>query len=55
MHGLGGVRAERAGRYAELVTVDADAVALIPEAVDPVDMEALGLVGVTVYEEAAGS
>lgn len=30
--GLGGVRAERPGGYAELITVDADAVALVPEA-----------------------
>lgn len=50
MQGLGGVRAERAGGYAGFVTVDADAVALVPSSVDPIAMAALGLVGVTAYE-----
>ena len=47
MQGLGGVRAERRGAYAEVVTVDAQALALVPPAVDPLAMAALGLVGVT--------
>ncbi|MES2432892.1 MAG: NADP-dependent oxidoreductase [Pseudomonadota bacterium] len=50
MQGLGGVRGERHGGYAELVTVAADAVALIESAVDPYVMAALGLGGVTAYE-----
>ena len=49
MQGLGGVRAERPGSYAEFVTVDADAVAPLPADVDPLGMAALGLVGVTAY------
>ncbi|MDB5954109.1 zinc-binding dehydrogenase [Ramlibacter sp.] len=47
MQGLGGVRAERPGAYAEFVTVDSQALALVPAAVDPFAMAALGLVGVT--------
>lgn len=50
MQGLGGVRGERAGSYAEIVTVPADAVAMIGAAVDPYAMAALGLAGVTAYE-----
>lgn len=50
MQGLGGVLAKRPGGYAEFVTVDAEAVALVPSNVDPVQMAALGLVGVTAYE-----
>lgn len=50
MQGLGGVRADRPGGYAEYVTVAADAVARLPEEVDPLDMAALGLVGVTACE-----
>jgi NADPH:quinone reductase len=49
MQGLGGVRAERPGGYAEFVTVDADAIATIPTGVDMVQIAALGLVGVTAY------
>jgi NADPH2:quinone reductase len=49
MQGLGGVRAERAGGYAEFVTVDADAVAVLPSGIDPVAIGALGLVGVTAF------
>jgi NADPH:quinone reductase len=49
MQGLGGVRGKRPGGYAEFVTVDAEAVAAIPTDVDPVQMAALGLVGVTAY------
>jgi len=50
MQGLGGVRAERPGGYAEYVTVGAAAAARLPAEVDPLDMAALGLVGVTAYE-----
>jgi NADPH2:quinone reductase len=50
MQGLGGVRAERQGGYAEFVTVDADAVAAVPAGVDPAAMAALGLAGVTAFE-----
>jgi NADPH:quinone reductase len=50
MQGLGGVRAERPGGYAEYVDVAAAAVALLPAGIDPYDMAALGLVGVTAYE-----
>jgi NADPH:quinone reductase len=50
MQGLGGVRAHRPGGYAAYVTVGADAVALVPETVDPIDMAALGLASVTAFE-----
>jgi NADPH:quinone reductase len=50
MQGLGGVRAERAGGYAEHVTVAADAVAFVPADVDPLAVAAVGLAGVTAYE-----
>ena len=50
MQGLGGVRAEHSGGYAEFVTVDAEAVAPVPSSVDPIQMAALGLVGVTAHE-----
>lgn len=50
MQGLGGVRAERPGGYAEHVTVAADAVAAIPADVDPLAVAAVGLAGVTAYE-----
>lgn len=50
MQGLGGVRAERPGGYAEYVTAAEAAVARFPSEVDPYDMAALGLVGVTAYE-----
>jgi len=50
MQGLGGVRAERPGGYAEYVTAAEAAVACLPPEVDPYDMAALGLVGVTAYE-----
>jgi NADPH2:quinone reductase len=49
MQGLGGVRAERDGSYAQFVTVAADAIAMVPSSVDPLKMSALGLVGVTAY------
>ncbi|MGP9790945.1 quinone oxidoreductase family protein [Roseinatronobacter sp. NSM] len=50
MQGLGGVRGERPGGYAELVTVAADSVAPIGSAIDPYVMAAIGLGGVTAYE-----
>ncbi len=50
MQGLGGVRARRRGGYAEYVTVAAPAAARLPAAVDPYDMAAIGLAGVTAYE-----
>jgi NADPH2:quinone reductase len=53
MQGLGGVRAERDGGYAEHVTVTADAVAPLPRDLDPVDLAAVGLAGVTAYEALA--
>ena len=54
MQGLGGVRAERPGGYAEFVTVDADALALIHDTVDPLAMAAIGLPGVTRGSHKAG-
>jgi NADPH2:quinone reductase len=50
MQGLGGVRAERDGGYAEYVTVAADAVAPVPSDLDPLDLAALGLAAVTACE-----
>jgi NADPH:quinone reductase len=50
MQGLGGVRAERDGGYAEHVTVAASAVAVLPEETDPIAFAAVGLAGVTAYE-----
>ncbi len=50
MQGLGGVRAERRGGYSEYVDAAAEAVARLPSNVDPYDMAALGLVGITAYE-----
>jgi NADPH2:quinone reductase len=50
MQGLGGVRAERPGGYAEFVIVAATALAKIPEGVEPAHMAALGLGAVTAFE-----
>lgn len=50
MQGLGGVRAERDGGYAEHVTVAASALALVPKELDPIAFAAIGLAGVTAYE-----
>jgi NADPH2:quinone reductase len=50
MQGLGGVRAERPGGYAEHVTVAADAVASLATEVDPYDAAALGLGAVTAHQ-----
>ena len=50
MQGLGGVRARRPGGYAEYVTVAAEAIATVPDALDPVAVAALGLASVTAFE-----
>jgi NADPH:quinone reductase len=50
MQGLGGVRAERDGGYAEHVTVSASVVASLPKSVDPIAFAAVGLAGVTAYQ-----
>jgi NADPH2:quinone reductase len=50
MQGLGGVRAERSGGYAEFVTVAASAAAVVPTDVNPLQMAALGLAAVTAFE-----
>jgi NADPH2:quinone reductase len=50
MQGLAGVRAKRPGGYSEYVDAAAEAVARLPSDVDPYDMAALGLVGITAYE-----
>ena len=50
MQGLGGVRAERDGGYAESVTVTADALAPLPADLDAVEFAAIGLAGVTALE-----
>src|SRR4029079_2368091 len=43
MQGLGGVRAVRPGGYQELVTVDADALAVVPSTADPLIRAEAGL------------
>jgi NADPH:quinone reductase len=50
MQGLGGVRPQRPGGYADYVTVPADAVAAFSHDIDPLAMAALGLASVTAYE-----
>lgn len=50
MQGLGGVRAERDGGYAEQVTVAADVLAPLPADADPVAFAAVGLAGITAIE-----
>jgi len=50
MQGLGGVRAERDGGYAEYVVASASAVALLPANLDPIAFAAVGLAGVTAYQ-----
>jgi NADPH2:quinone reductase len=50
MQGLGGVRAERDGGYAEHVTVAASTLAVLPNDVDPIAFATVGLAGVTAYE-----
>ncbi len=50
MQGLGGVRAERDGGYADHVTVHASVLAPLPADIDPVHFAAIGLAGVTARE-----
>ncbi len=50
MQGLGGVRSERPGGYAEHVVVAAAAAAAVPPDLDPLDVATLGLAAVTAYE-----
>src|SRR4051812_21540693 len=50
MQGLGGVRAERDGGYADQVTVAADVLAPLPGDLDPVRFASIGLAGVTAIE-----
>jgi NADPH:quinone reductase len=50
MQGLGGVRAERPGGYAEYVAVRASAAAPVPADLDAHDVAALGLGSVTAFE-----
>jgi NADPH2:quinone reductase len=50
MQGLGGVRAERDGGYAEHVTVHASSVAVLPKDIDPIAFASVGLAGVTAHE-----
>jgi NADPH2:quinone reductase len=50
MQGLGGVRAERGGGYAEYITVSAGVLAPVPADLDPVAFAAIGLAGVTAIE-----
>jgi len=50
MQGLGGVRAERSGGYAEHVTIAADVLAPLPADIDAVEFAAIGLAGVTAIE-----
>jgi NADPH2:quinone reductase len=49
MQGLGGVKARRPGGYATHVTVPEDAAAKFSSALDPFDIAAIGLGGVTAY------
>ena len=49
MQGLGGVRAQRPGGYAEYVVVGASAAAPLAADIDPLAMAALGLAGVTAF------
>jgi NADPH:quinone reductase len=50
MQGLGGVRAERDGGYAQYATVAASVLAPLPADLDPVCFAAVGLAGVTAVE-----
>ncbi|WP_158278109.1 MULTISPECIES: quinone oxidoreductase family protein [Caulobacter] len=50
MQGLGGVRAEHPGAYAEFVSVSASAVCPLPPDLDLASVAALGLAGVTAFE-----
>jgi NADPH:quinone reductase len=50
MQGLGGVRAQRPGGYAEYVAIKASSAAPVPLDLGPHDMAALGLASVTAFE-----
>lgn len=50
MQGLGGVRSLRPGGYQEYVTVDAEAVATVPDGIDTCAAAALGLAAVTAHQ-----
>ncbi len=49
MQGMGGVRSERPGGYAEIVTIPAATAARVPVEVDPLIAATIGLAGVTAY------
>ena len=49
MQGLGGVRADRPGGYADYVTADASTLARVPGGVDDFEIAALGLGAVTAF------
>ena len=49
MQKLGGIHGVRAGGYQQLVTVLADAVAIVPPQLDPLQVAALGLAAVTAF------
>lgn len=50
MQGTAGIRAKRDGGYAQFVTLPQGVVAGVPMDLDPLDLAALGLAGVTAYE-----
>lgn len=50
MQKLGGIHGIRPGGYQEVVTVNAETVALLPTHLDPLAIAALGLAAVTAYE-----
>jgi NADPH2:quinone reductase len=50
MQGMGGMLAQRAGGYADYVTVAASSLAALPADFTPLEMAAVGLGGVTAYE-----
>jgi NADPH2:quinone reductase len=49
MQGLGGVRAERPGGYAQFITVDQSVLARAPAELSPLQLAAFGLAGVTAF------
>jgi NADPH:quinone reductase len=50
MQGLGGIRPQRAGGYAEYAVVNEEAAAAFAADIDPLDMAAFGLASVTAFE-----
>jgi NADPH:quinone reductase len=50
MQGTGGVRAKRDGGYAEYVVLPESVAASVPPDIDPVEIAAIGLAGVTAYQ-----